>query len=120
MVTVIWVATGGAVGSLARYGLAGAINTRSHPWGTILVNVAGSMMLGYLVGVWGFRVDEPMRVGLAVGILGGFTTFSAFSVDVLWMWEKGDFGLAVISVALSVLGGIAGAAVGLAIGRAIS
>lgn len=120
MVTVIWVAAGGAVGSLARYGLAGAINVRSHPWGTIVVNIAGSLMLGYLVGIWGFRLDEPTRVGLAVGVLGGFTTFSAFSVDVLWMWEKGEFGFAVAGILLSVLGGIAGAAAGLAIGRAMS
>lgn len=51
MYTAIWVAVGGALGALARYGLAGVVNFRAHPWGTVTVNVVGSLALGVLIGV---------------------------------------------------------------------
>ena len=120
MLTVIWVAVGGAVGSLARYGLAGAINFRGHPWGTVIVNILGSLVLGLLVGLWGFHADTPARVGIAVGLLGGFTTFSTFAIDAIYVWESGDGTTAVISVLASVVLGLAAAFAGVVAGRAWS
>jgi len=119
MSTAIWVALGGAVGSLARYGLAGAINFRSHPWGTVAVNVLGSLVLGLLIGLWGFSVEGPRQVGLAVGLLGGFTTFSSFALDTIYLWENGDVFAAIASVAVSVIVGLAAAIAGLLLGRAL-
>jgi len=120
MSTAIWVALGGAIGSLARYGLAGAINFRGHPWGTVAVNVIGSFILGVLVGIWGFHADGPRHIGLAVGLLGGFTTFSSFALDTVFLWESGEVTAAVVSVAVSVIVGIAAAIAGLLLGRTIA
>lgn len=120
MSTVIWVAIGGAIGSAARYGLAGLVNLRSHPWGTVAVNVIGSLMLGILVGLWGFRADGDFRVGVAVGLLGGFTTFSTFAVDTIHLWERGNPEVAVASVVVTLAAGITAAIAGVAIGRAVS
>ena len=120
MATALWVAAGGAIGSLARYGLAGTLNESSHPWGTVLVNLVGSFALGLLVGLWGFEITASHRVGVSVGLLGGFTTFSAFSVDVLHLWESGRAGLALGSVAVSVLGGLAAALAGALLARGVS
>jgi CrcB protein len=120
MSTVIWVALGGAIGSAARYGLAGAVNYRSHPWGTVTVNVLGALVVGLLIGMWGFRADSDMRVGVAVGLLGGFTTFSTFAVDVIHLWEHGQEIEAVLSIAVTMIVGIGAAVVGVALGRSIA
>jgi CrcB protein len=110
---------GGAVGSLARYGLAGAINFRAHPWGTVTVNLIGSLVLGILIGLWGFHVYDSHRIGLAVGLLGGFTTFSSFAIDTIYLWERGDVTLAVETVAATPVFGMAAAIGGIAIGRSL-
>ncbi len=119
MSTVIWVALGGAIGSAARYGLAGVVNYRSHPWGTVTVNVIGALVLGVLVGVWGFRADNDMRIGVAVGLLGGFTTFSTFAVDAIHLWEHGHATDAVLSVVITLVVGIGAAVAGIAVGRSL-
>jgi len=119
MSTAIWVALGGAAGSLARYILAGAINFRGHPWGTVAVNIVGSFVLGLLIGIWGFHADGPRHIGLAVGLLGGFTTFSSFALDTIFLWENEDVVVAVVSVATSVIVGIAAAATGILLGRVL-
>lgn len=120
MITAVWVALGGAVGSLARYGLAGALNDRAHPLGTFAVNIVGSFALGILAGYWGFQVDSPIRIGLTVGVLGGFTTFSTFAVDAIYLWDKGEINLAVASVLGSAIVGIAAAMAGILLGRSLS
>lgn len=119
MSTAVWVALGGAAGSLARYGLAGAINYRGHPWGTVAVNIIGSFLLGVLVGFWGFNVEGPRHIGLAVGLLGGFTTFSTFAMDTVFLWENGNIVGAVTSVVISVIAGVAAAVAGLLLGRTL-
>ncbi len=119
MSTAIWVALGGAVGSLARYGMAGAINYRGHPWGTVAVNIFGSFLLGLLIGTWGFTADGPRHVGLAIGLLGGFTTFSSFAMDTVFLWDNGNMVGAVTSVAISVIVGLAAAVAGLVLGRTL-
>ncbi|MEA1904239.1 MAG: CrcB family protein [Actinomycetota bacterium] len=120
MATALWVALGGAVGSLARYALAGSINMRVQPWGTVTVNVLGSLVLGVLIGLWGFHADTSMRVGIAIGLLGGFTTFSSFTIDTIWLWEQGQAGVAVSSVAISVVIGLGAAILGIVVGRALA
>lgn len=118
MITIAWVAVGGAAGSVARHFVALGLNGRYHPWGTVLVNVLGSLALGFLLGRWGMTVESPARIGVTVGILGGFTTFSTFSLDTIRLWENGELGLAVTTVALSLGLGLGAAVLGMVVGRA--
>ena len=93
MKTLLAVALGGALGSLGRYGF-GIVATKwlgtGFPWGTLGVNVIGGFVMGVVVGLGAlkFNLDPTLRAFLTVGILGGFTTFSAFSLDAALMLEK--------------------------------
>ena len=120
MSTALWVAAGGAFGSLARFAIADFMNGRSHPWGTVTVNLLGSFVLGLLIGLWGFRLEHPHQVGVTVGLLGGFTTFSTFALDTVRLWEDGRASAAVLTVGVSVLVGLAAAVAGLLAGRSLS
>jgi CrcB protein len=120
MATALWIAAGGAVGTLARFGLSGLINDYSHPWGTVTVNVVGSLALGILAGLWGVGHVGDQQLALTVGLLGGFTTFSTFALDTLRLWEEGQGALALVNVVVSVVFGLAAAIGGLAIGRAVA
>lgn len=111
------VALGGAIGAALRH-LAGLAAIRllgtGFPWGTMFVNVAGSLAMGILIAVLARRSGTPseVRLFLATGILGGFTTFSAFSLDVAVLWERGEtasaFGYVVASVIVSITALFAG------------
>ncbi len=94
------------------------------PWGTLTVNVVGSLIMGVLAAWLAFKAGEgwsqPLRLFLATGILGGFTTFSAFSLDAVLLWERGDAGTALAYVAVSVLLSIGGLITGLALVRAMA
>ena len=93
----ILVFLGAGLGGMARH----AVNLGcarwcgvEFPWGTLAVNVAGSFIMGALVGWLAFRADQSwsqhVRLFLATGVLGGFTTFSAFSLDAILLWERGE------------------------------
>jgi len=120
MTTALWIAAGGAVGTLARFGLSGLINGYGHPWGTVTVNILGSLALGVLAGIWGVEHDTNQQLALTVGLLGGFTTFSTFALDTIRLWEDGHGPLAMTSVVVSVVVGLGAAIVGLALGRTIT
>jgi CrcB protein len=95
MNTIIAVAIGGAAGSVARYLTqvwCGKLFGTDFPWGTFAVNVLGSLVMGILIELFALRwsVDPVMRAFLTVGILGGYTTFSSFSLDVLTLIQRGD------------------------------
>jgi CrcB protein len=85
----------------------------------VTVNIVGSLILGILIGLWGFHADDSHRIGLAVGLLGGFTTFSSFAIDTIYLWERGEFTLAAGTVAATVVVGLAAAVGGIAIGRSL-
>ena len=104
---------------LARYGLGTAVHTDQLPWMTVAINLAGSFMLGFLLPV-GENLSAPLRNGLSIGLLGGFTTFSTFSVEVFFDTHSGDSGFALLYLAASVIGGIAAAGLGYYAGRAIT
>ncbi len=112
------VALGGAVGAVLRYhvGLAVAriAGSGGFYWATLAVNVAGSLAMGLLAG-WLVRSggNEPMRLLLGVGLLGGFTTFSAFSLELVALIERGAFALAAGYALLSLVAGVAGLYLGL-------
>ncbi len=114
--TVVLVAVAGAAGVLARYGLSTPFHGPALPWATVAINVAGSFLLGILVSSHSF--GEDTRTILGVGFLGGFTTFSTFSVQAFLDLEAGEPMRAFTYVAASVLLGLAAAAVGYYLGRA--
>ncbi|MES2300910.1 MAG: fluoride efflux transporter CrcB [Pseudomonadota bacterium] len=121
------VALGGATGAVLRFHagrLIGAIAGPNavFPWGTFSINVAGSMAMGLLAG-WLARhgsTGEAWRLLIGVGVLGGFTTFSAFSLEAALLIERGLIGPAALYAAGSVVAGIAGLFIGLTITRAVA
>jgi CrcB protein len=114
--TTLYVAVGGTLGVLARYGIGRAtLHHESLLWSTVVINVVGSFLLGLLVAEHWFGRD--LREGLGVGFLGGFTTFSTFSVQAVLEVDAGEPGRAFLYVIASVLGGLAAAAGGYALGR---
>ena len=124
MTRFLLVAIGGALGSMARYGVGLAAGrmfpASAWPWGTLAVNVVGGLLMGLLVGWMGLRAgaaQETVRVFAAVGILGGFTTFSAFSLETVSMIERRDYGMAAAYVGLSVVLAIAALMAGLMMAR---
>lgn len=114
MTALLWVALGGAIGAVARYQiglwLLGAAQALRFPVATLLVNVLGCLAVGAFW-AWIQRLDqwdEGLRLGLMVGLLGGFTTFSAFGLETLLMVKRGDWVLALgYLLASLVLGGLA-------------
>ncbi len=116
--TLLYIALGGAVGALARYGLAGWVHAQSggtFPWGTFWVNLSGCFLLGLALGVLEATVAPPrVRELVAIGILGAFTTFSTFSWEAVallrageWARAGGYLGGSVLLGLLGVLGGLA-------------
>ena len=122
MVPLMQVAFGGALGASARY-LTGIAASRllgaGFPWGTLIVNVVGSFAMGALVVVL-MQSDSRLGPFLITGVLGGFTTFSAFSLDALSLFERGQAGLAAGYVAASVALSLAALFAGLALFRGIA
>jgi CrcB protein len=123
MTAFILVGLGGALGSIARYGvalLAGRVWPMSFPLSTLLVNVLGSFVMGLFFG-WMARLlpgwQHEARLFIAIGLLGGFTTFSSFSLDTILLLERGALAQAAIYVALSVVVCLAGLYLGVLITR---
>ncbi len=94
------------------------------PWGTYTVNIVGSLVMGLLAGYFAFRAGaawtQQGRLLLMTGILGGFTTFSAFSLDSVLLWERGQIGYAALYVVSSVLISLAALVAGMSLVRAVS
>lgn len=119
MQALLPVMAGGAIGAALRYLTGLALAPRGGwPWGTLAVNLAGGLAMGVLAGMM-LRdgSSETLRLFLGVGLLGGFTTFSAFSLESWQMIERGAIALAAGYALLSVAGSIAALALGLWIAR---
>ncbi len=104
----VWVAIGGAVGSAARYGVnlvAPRIFGQEFPWATLMVNVLGCMAMGYVTALLREKIpdNENLRLLLTTGLLGGFTTFSAFSLDFFGLMQRGQMPLAILYAVVSVV-----------------
>lgn len=126
-----YVATGGAAGAWLRFLVGrltvawlGPVRASTFPWATLTVNVLGCLAMGVLVG-WmarhggiGGLGSEASRLLLGVGLLGGFTTFSSFSLEIVLLAERGAIGLAAIYASLSLAAGVGGLIGGLAMMRA--
>lgn len=129
MASSLYVALGGGTGAWLRYLVSrvtvqtlGPVAATAFPWATLAVNLIGSMAMGLLAG-WLARFGahgEGWRLLLGVGVLGGFTTFSAFSLELVTMINRGAPGTALFYAAISLLGGIAGLYLGLGAMRGIA
>jgi len=117
--TTLFVGAGGLLGVLARYGITRlTLHSEALLWSTVAINIVGSFLLGLLAAEEWF--DRDLREGLGVGFLGGFTTFSTFSVQIVLDADAGEPGRAFAYLIASVGGGILAAAAGYALGRRIA
>ncbi len=113
---------GGGLGATLRHAVnvacARGLGT-SFPYGTFIINITGSIVMGLIAGYLAFKgeASQPWRLFLMTGILGGYTTFSAFSLDTALLYERGEIGLALFYVLGSVAFAIAGLFAGLALVR---
>jgi fluoride exporter len=119
---ILLVFVGGGIGSVLRHAVnqtAAALFGVSFPWGTVFVNVAGSLAMGMIASWFAFRGQggDLARLFLTTGVLGGFTTFSAFSLDAALLWERGQTTTALLYVLGSVLSAVIGMFAGLAVMR---
>lgn len=110
MFSYLVIAIGGALGSVARYWLSGAVAQRfgeTFPAGTLLVNISGSLIIGLLAGLTGpdsrILISPTIRQFLMIGICGGYTTFSSFSLQTLMLAREGEFLLALLNIASSII-----------------
>ncbi|MCO6413292.1 MAG: fluoride efflux transporter CrcB [Thiogranum sp.] len=122
MSQILAIAGGGALGALLRYWMSTGVYTimgRSFPYGTLTVNVLGSLLMGFLY-IWLLERTiggAAARAFLLIGLLGSFTTFSAFSIETLNLMEGGEFLKALVNMLLSVILCIAAAALGVLMAR---
>ena len=123
MLNFLLVGLGGGVGAMTRYGVSLAMPAPqgAWPWATFMINVTGSLLIGVLAGWVSAKGEagEPWRLLLGVGVLGGYTTFSAYSLETLRLIERNDVaGAAAYSVG-SVLAGLTAVALGVAIAKRV-
>ena len=111
--TVLLVAVAGATGALSRYGIGRAVGPRDFPWATLGINLAGSLVLGWVVHRAVQRAwSTELTTAIAIGYLGAFTTFSTFSNEALTLLRDDRATAALAYVAVSMIGGILAAAAG--------
>lgn len=125
MSTTLLIGAGGALGAMARYLLSSLVTQvmgTQFPWGILFVNLAGCFAMGLVAGagLQAIPLSDGMKAFLATGILGGFTTFSAFSLDAVQLVERGQSMDAAFYVIASVTGSIAALIAGLALVRAVA
>ena len=116
---------GAGLGGALRHGVnlgCARLGETAFPWGTLTVNISGSLAMGLLAGWLAARSDAggDLRLFLATGVLGGFTTFSAFSLDLWRLWERGQAGAAFSYALASVAVSLAALAAGLTVARAVA
>ena len=121
---VFIVGVGGFIGANVRYWLGAWIDAQfglHFPLGTFIINLTGSLLLGFIATITLERalIDPRWRLAIAVGFIGAYTTFSTFTYESVKLLEAGSYGLAALNVVGSTVLGLAGAAIGIAIGRAV-
>ena len=120
--TILYIALGGIAGTLSRYGLEGWIQSRSatgFPLGTLIVNITGSLLLGFILRIaTGTTLITPdVRTGLTIGFCGAFTTMSTFSYESVALLNDGDYLRAALYMSVTILGCVAAVMSGAALGN---
>src|SRR5437764_7955121 len=126
MLAYLWIAIGSALGGMARYACSRAVALRygeTFPWGTLTVNVVGSIVIGFVAALAApesrVMISPNARQFIMVGLCGGFTTFSSFSLQTLELIRNRDFGEALGNVLLSVAACMAAVAIGYIAGTSV-
>tara|TARA_B100001142_G_scaffold327832_1_gene386437 strand:+ start:633 stop:1007 length:375 start_codon:yes stop_codon:yes gene_type:complete len=122
MIQVISIAVGGALGALCRYGMTMGIYSlvgRGFPYGTLAVNILGSFLMGaaYVIMIEGTDINPEWRVGITIGLLGAFTTFSTFTIETINLLESGDAFKAGLNILLSITLCLLGCWLGVIVGK---
>lgn len=125
MERLLWICLGGAAGTGARYLLSGwmlSLLGPAFPWGTLAVNALGSFLLGLVmqIGLSTEWLTPTLRLALATGVMGGFTTYSTFSYETLKLLEDRALGMAALNVGATLLGCLGAVFLGVAAGRWIA
>ena len=108
------VGLGAFFGGVSRHGMGKLLARSDFPWATVLINLSGSFLLGVVAAVW--AKDHPLRLLIGIGFLGGYTTFSTFSLDVLEQLRANQPVGALLNVGIQVFGGVLVCAIGYALG----
>ena len=124
MMQIISIAIGGAAGALCRYGMSNGVYLllgRGFPYGTLAVNVLGSIIMGscYVMMIERMDVSPEWRAGITIGLLGAFTTFSTFSIETMNLIESGENIKAGLNILLSVSLCVSGCWLGMVLGRQV-
>ena len=123
MPTVVGIAVAGGLGAVTRYLVDGAISRRfaGFPWGTFVVNVTGALALGFVFALFTERIEVApwVRSTIAIGFLGGYTTFSTLSLETYRLLEDGSSGLAAANALGSLAAGLLAVYVGIVLGRLV-
>jgi len=123
MIKVIAIGFGGAIGAITRYGVSGwaySFAGTSFPWGTFIVNMIGSLLIGLCAGiVEEVQFSDEIKMFVFVGLLGSFTTFSTFSYKNFQMIQEGEYGLIAANVGGSIILGLAMVFVGMMVARTL-
>ena len=114
----VWVWVAGGAGAVARYVIGLSVDQSRFPWATLGINLTGSFALGFFLTLALGRLPVAVMTPVAVGLIGGFTTFSTFAWDGFTMGDSGRAGVAAVYVSVSVFGGLAAAWCGYTTGRA--
>jgi CrcB protein len=124
MIRYVLVFLGGGLGAAARYGLQGIVYRfvpSTFPYGTLVANVTGCFLIGLLMTMFDdrFLIQPSLRIFLAIGLLGGFTTFSSFSFETIALLRDSEFLLGSLNVLISLAGCLLGTYIGLIVGKII-
>ena len=127
MAVYLWIAAGSALGGMARFWCSGGIARafgETFPWGTLIVNVSGSLLIGIIAALTGpdgrIFLSSTTRLALMAGFCGGYTTFSSFSLQTLSLVQDGEWWLAGANIALSVVACLVAVWVGYAFATSIN
>ncbi|HEY4401977.1 MAG TPA: CrcB family protein [Acidimicrobiia bacterium] len=115
----LWVGFAGAIGAIARYSIGLTVDQSRFPWATMGINLSGAFLLAFFLAVALGHLPVSVMTPIAVGLIGGFTTFSTFAWEAFTMSRTGRPGPALIYLAVSVCGGLLAAWAGYSIGRAV-
>jgi fluoride exporter len=121
VLALLWIGLGSAIGGLGRYLISGLVARRvgeTFPWGTLVVNLSGALLIGMLAGAGALALDGA-RQFLIIGVLGSYTTVSSFSFQTLALAREGETGAALANILLSLAGCLAAAALGYLATRAL-
>ena len=115
----LWVGVAGAVGAVVRYAIGLSIDQSRFPWATLVINLSGALMLGFFLAAALGHLPVSIMTPVAVGLIGGFTTFSTFTWEAFSLGRTGRSEVAVLYIAVSICGGLVAAWAGYTAGRAM-